>query len=94
MTTWSDRMTPRPIVLPRLELVATLFRVQGASKRPLRGAVYRVETGLELRLEYEDVEDLQRSQLFRGQAEDPIAALADEWHRALRAKWFEELAIV
>lgn len=34
-----------------------LFRVQGASRRPLRSAVYRVATGLERRLEYEDRDD-------------------------------------
>jgi hypothetical protein len=86
-------MAPRAIVPPRLELVSTLFRVRGASRRPLRCALYKVETGLELRLEYEDREDLQRSQLFTVYDDVAIAALADEWNRALRAKGFEELPV-
>jgi hypothetical protein len=52
-----------------------------------------VEAGLELRFEYEDREDLQRSQLFRVRDDDAIAGLADEWHRVLRAKGFEELPL-
>src|SRR5919205_314878 len=54
MTTWDERMTPRPQPAPQLELVTTFFRVKGASGRPLRCAIYRVATGFELRLEYED----------------------------------------
>jgi hypothetical protein len=95
MTTWEERMTPQPPApLPRLELVAVLFRVEGASRRPMRCAVFRVETGRELRLEYEDRDDLLRSQLFpRAQDDDAIATLADRWHRALRAKGFEQLPV-
>jgi hypothetical protein len=95
MTTWEERMTPRPPApLPQLELMATLFRVEGASRRPMPCALYRVETGRELRLEYEDRDDLMRSQLFlREQDDDAIATLADHWHLALRAKGFEELPV-
>jgi hypothetical protein len=91
MTTWEERMTPRPPREPLLERVATLFRVQGTSRRPVRCAVYRVETGLELRLEYEDRKDLLQSRLFPVQDDNAIATLADTWQQALIAKGFEEL---
>jgi hypothetical protein len=93
MTTREERMTPRPPEEPRLDHVATLFRVRGASGRSLRCAVYRVETGRELRLEYEDRNDLLRSQLFRVRDDNAIATLADGWHRALVAKGFEDLPV-
>lgn len=92
MTTWEERFRPRQQAEPLLERVTVLFRVQGASQRPLRCALYQVATGLELRLEYEDREDLRRSQLFPVRDDDAIATMADEWHRALRAKGFEQLS--
>ena len=56
---------------------------------------YRVATGLELRLEYEDrPNDVHRSQLFRVRDDDAIATMADQWHLALRAKGFVGLEIV
>jgi hypothetical protein len=91
MTSWDERMTSRPPHGPILELVATLFRVQGTTRRPLRCALYHVETGLELRLEYENRGDLLHSQLFRVRDDNVIAVLADTWHQALIAKGFEEL---
>lgn len=91
MTTWTERMTPRPPEEPPLQLVRTLFRMRGASRRPLRCAVYQVATGHELRLEYEDREDLVRSQLFPVPDDDAIAALAGEWRQALRDKGFTEV---
>src|SRR5688572_14049813 len=93
MNTWEERMRPRsPAPLPQLELVATFFRVQGASKRPMRCCVYRVPTGVELRLEYEDREDLQRSQLFPVQDDEAISAMADNWRLKLLATGnFQEL---
>ena len=77
-----------------LQHVATLFRMQGATKRPLRCAVYLVTTGTELRLEYEDNDDLLRSQLFVLHDDDAIAELADQWHLALTAKGFEDLPLL
>ena len=95
MSTWDERMTPRSVAPPTLERVATMFRVQGTTRRPLRCALYRVATGLELRLEYEDRrDDVQHSQLYRTRDDDAIATLADTWHRALRATWFEELPVL
>jgi hypothetical protein len=90
------RDSPRkPTGAPPLELVAVLFRVRGATQRPLRCALYQAATGLELRLEYEDrTDDVQRSHLFRVRDDDAIATMADEWHAALIAKGFTELEIV
>ncbi len=79
---------------PRLDLVATVFRVRGASGRPLRAAVYRVETGLALRIEDEDRnDDVQRSQLFRVGDDEAIARLGDEWHQAFITTGFEDLPV-
>jgi hypothetical protein len=87
-------MRSRPSAPPRFELVATLFRVHGASRSAMRARFYRVETGREVRLEYGDRDDLIRSQLFPvDNDDDGIAKLADEWHRALIAKAFEELPL-
>src|SRR5688500_5608712 len=99
MSTPEDRVTLRPIREPALELVSILFRMKGAPGRPLRCAAYRVDTVLELRLEYEDVEngafenDLQRSQLFRVGDDEAIARAADRWRLTLREKGFEELPV-
>lgn len=94
MNTWDDRMASRPPApAPRFDHVATLFRVKGASGRAMRCAVYLVATGTELRFEYEDTEDLQRSQLFVTHDDEAIAALADQWHLALMAKGFTELPV-
>ena len=86
-------MTPRPPAPPQLDRLATLFRVRGATGRPLRCALYRVATGLELRFEYEDRDDLLQSRLFRVRDDNAIARLGDEWHRALIAKGFEDLPV-
>lgn len=93
MTTWDERMSPRPPApLPMLQHVATLFRVKG-TRRAMRCAVYLVPTGTELRLEYEDTDDLLRSQLFVVHDDDAIAELADSWRLALITKGFEELPV-
>ncbi len=86
--------TGHPAPPPLLEHVATLFRVKGASGRPMRCAVYRVQTGFELRLEYEDRDDLLRSRLFQTTDDEAIAELADGWHLALMEKGFEEMPLM
>lgn len=92
MTTWNERMASRPSAAqPQLRHVATLFRVQGHSGRPMRCATYLTSTGTELRMEYEDNDDLLRSQLFVVHDDEAIATLADEWHQALIAKGFTAL---
>jgi hypothetical protein len=76
---------------PKNELRATLFTVIGPSGRPLTCAAYDVETGLEVRLFY-GPDDVQRSQLFRGQLrEDAAATIADQWRLALLQKGFAEV---
>lgn len=93
--TWAARMTPRKPREPReprepmTQLTRVAFRAVGASGRPMRCAVYRVETGHELRFEYEDrPDDLLRSQLFPVADDAAINALAGEWQAALETKGF------
>jgi hypothetical protein len=95
MTTWEERFRPRPPAPPpMLEHVATLFRGRmiGGTGRVLRCAVYRVVTGFELRVDYEDNDSLVRSELFKVRDDQAIARRADEWHGALVVKGFEELS--
>lgn len=93
MGTWEERMTRRPARILRFDRVTLLFRIVGSSQRPLRCAVYRVETGMELRLEYEDHDDLRSSQLFPVPDDEAIAALANQWRVSLLAKGFIELPL-
>ena len=60
----------------------------------MRAALYRVETGFELRLEYEDRDHLHRSELFRVRDDIAIKAMADEWRQALLATGFEDLPAI
>jgi len=89
-------MTQQPPRKQQLEHVKTLFRIRrGPTRRTLRCALYRIDTVLELRMEYEDRDDdVQYSRLFRESENDAIARQADEWRRNLRAKGFEELPVV
>jgi hypothetical protein len=81
-----------PTSEPGLELVSILFRMTGATGRPSRCAVYRVDTVVELRLEYEDVDnDVERSRLFHVRDDEAMASVADRWRLTLREKGFEEL---
>lgn len=87
--TWDDRMTPRPRVEPRIEHVRTCWTFRGPSGRDITCGVYRVETGIELRVERAG--EFLRSQLFRVEN----AALEHEaatWKQALIAKGFTEIA--
>ncbi|SRR5690242_538929 len=70
---------------------ATFFVVVGGSGRRLVCAAYDVETGLELRLSYEDNGDLMRSQVFRSaDREERVAEMADGWRLLLLEKGFRE----
>lgn len=94
MNTWDDRMSPRPPAPPpQFDHIMTFFRgrMVGGTGRVLRCALYDVQTGLELRVEYEDREDLIRSELVPGRDLDRIAELASEWRAALDSKGFNEL---
>ena len=88
-------MTEQPQSNPQLKHVRTLFRIRrGPTRRTLRCALYRIDTVLELRMEYEDRDDdVQHSRLFRESENDAITKQADEWRRNLRAKGFEELPV-
>ena len=50
---------------PRLECIATLWRMRGESGRNIEGAACRTETGLELRTMYSP-EEVVATKLFRG----------------------------
>lgn len=93
LPTWDEQMGVRPPTpAPRREFIATLFRVLGGTGRPLRCAAYRITTGIDLRIEYEDREDdFVRTQLFRTEDEDAIATLAAQWHQTLLAAGFTDL---
>jgi hypothetical protein len=75
--------------------IAVLFRIVGPDERPLRCATYRVLFGMELRLEYEEGDDVIRTQLFKPQPrqDEKIAELAAEWRGALDGHGFNDLAI-
>jgi hypothetical protein len=65
----------------------------GVSQRPLRCATYETLTGTELRIEYEDREDLIITQLFRPHDENAIAEKAVEWRTAFDERGFTELPV-
>lgn len=95
---WSrvkDGPQPRPDP-PAPTRLATLFRLVGVSQRPIRCATYGVETGIELRVEYEDREaDILKTQLFRdANPEAVIAETAAQWRAAFDGRGFTELAIL
>ena len=82
---------PKPAP-PTNEHRATFFSVTGATARQLTCAAYEVETGLELRLAYEDNGDLMRSQLFRDvDREERVAEMADAWRRLLVENGFRTI---
>lgn len=91
--TSSHARAPRPDP-PAPERLAVLFRVVGVSRRPIRCATYRTQTGTELRVEYEDHEDVIITQLFRGRDEDAIADRAAKWRASFdQVGSYTELAI-
>ena len=77
---------------PRIEHLATLWTVRGPSNRDLTCCAYRVQTGLELRIEYSP-EDIVASQLFRGRhADERLCQKADVGRLTLIATGFREIA--
>ena len=73
---------------PRLERIATLWRMRGTSGRNIECAAFRTATGLELRTMYSP-EEMIASQLFRGlDADEKVAEAADRWRLNLLAKGF------
>jgi hypothetical protein len=91
MGTWEERMTPRPKIEPRLDLLEVCRRVIGPSEKPIECAIYQTDVGLEVRCRYgEHVEHLFRSQ-FAIEI-DAAREIAQEWKRAVLEKGFEELS--
>jgi hypothetical protein len=91
MSTWEERMTPRPTPEPRLDLVEVCWRVVGPSKKVIDCGIYRTAVGLEVRCAYsERVEDFLRSQFANeiGMARE----IAEAWKHAAMAKGFQEAA--
>ena len=88
MSTWDDRMTPRPRREPRLDLREVCWRVVGPSQKVIECGIYRTDAGLEVRVGY-SVNDLMRSQF----ALDPGLAreIAAEWKDAAIQKGFTEV---
>ena len=88
----ADRREPTAVAR-----IATLFRLIDPTGQVLRCATYRVPSGTELRLEYEDREDVLTTELFAA-APDQEQALADEarqWRAAFdKIGGFEELAVI
>ena len=76
---------------PRIEHLATLWTVRGPSNRDLTCSAYRVQTGLELRVQY-GPEDIVASQLFRGRDAEQLAEQADAGRLTLIATGFREIA--
>lgn len=80
---WLTRQGDRPE--PRLERIATLWRMRGTSGRNIECAAFRVDTGLELRTMY--------SPQVRGpDADEKVAEAADRWRLNLLAKGFSDVA--
>ena len=77
---------------PRIEHLATFWTVRGPSNRDLTCSAYRVQTGLELRVQY-GPEDIVASRLFRGRdADERLAENADAGRLTLIASGFREIA--
>jgi hypothetical protein len=87
---WLNHQGDKPE--PRLERIATLWRMRGTSGRYIECAAFRVETGLELRTMYSPREIIA-SQLFRGpDADEQVAEAADQWRLKMLAKGFVDIA--
>jgi len=76
---------------PRLEHLATFWTVRGPSNRDLTCSAYRVQTGLELRVQY-GPEDIVASQRFGGRDAEQLAEQADAGRLTLIATGFREIA--
>jgi hypothetical protein len=66
--------------------------LRGPTARDLTCSAYRVETGLELRVEY-GPQDVVATELFRGvNADEQLASKADVGRLTLLAKGFRQIA--
>jgi len=90
MSTWEERMTPRPKIEPRLDLLEVCWRVVGPSQVPIECSIYRTDAGLDVRVRYTD----QADRLIQSQFAIEIGTARDiaaEWKRAAIAKGFLDL---
>jgi hypothetical protein len=77
---------------PRIEHLATFWTVRGPSNRDLTCSAYRLQTGLELRVEYSP-EDIVASRLFRGRdADEQLVEKADAGRLTLIARGFRDVS--
>jgi hypothetical protein len=83
---------PPPKPTPKNTHRVTFFHMVGPSGRPLTCAALDVETGVELRLSYD--EEVMRSELFRGvDCDERLAEAADIWRRLFLEKGFSEVSL-
>lgn len=73
----------------------TLFRGRtvGGTGQTIRCAVYNVERGIDVRIEYEDNAEVLREHLVDEYDMDRAAKVAEKWLRELQAKGFVELPV-
>ena len=76
---------------PQRHFLMTFFRFRAPNVGAMRCAIYRVGAAVELRLEYEDRDELTRVRLFADEDHDAVTALGDGLPRMLLATGFEEL---
>jgi hypothetical protein len=90
MSTWEERMTPRPKIEPRLDLLEVCWRVVGGSQVPIECGIYRTDVGLDVRVRYMD----QADRLIQSQFAIEIGTARDiaaEWKRAAFRRELETL---
>jgi hypothetical protein len=83
VSTWDERMTPRPKPAPKLELVRTLWTMNRPPNKPMTAALYELKSGRELRVHVgSDPNNLVDSLLSR-EGDLPLTFRADELRAVL-----------
>ena len=90
MSTWDERMTPRPKLAPKLVLVRTLWTMTRLPNKPITAALYDVESGRELRVHVgSDPNNLVDSLLSRD-GDLPLTFRNDELKAVLLEQGWDE----